>query len=172
MATTNAPVSTASLNVAPHGSERLKKSTSARLLSRIGGVPLETTAGSDQKREASLTWPWRSASVQPLMTLTSAFEAGSRFGARVAVADGLGAGGVFACFFASPPQALTSERETGEQTRPPEHVGMIAAGPSPRGRSEVDPAAAPARSLARTTRNEGLRRNLRGYFSRAYARES
>ena len=48
VATTNTPVSTASLNFAPHGSVRLKKFTSERLVSRIGGVPLETTAGSPQ----------------------------------------------------------------------------------------------------------------------------
>ena len=46
MATTNAPVSVADLNLAPHGSVRLKKRTWPRLVSRSGAVPLETTAGS------------------------------------------------------------------------------------------------------------------------------
>ena len=45
VATTNAPVSSACRTFAPHGSVRLKKRTSSRLVSRIGDVPLETTLG-------------------------------------------------------------------------------------------------------------------------------
>ena len=45
VATTNLPLSSACRTFAPHGSVRLKKRTSSRLVSRIGDVPLETTLG-------------------------------------------------------------------------------------------------------------------------------
>jgi hypothetical protein len=45
VATTKAPVSSVRTTFAPHGSVRLKKRTSARLVNRIGEVPLETTLG-------------------------------------------------------------------------------------------------------------------------------
>ena len=94
VATTNAPVSTRRSLNRRAARERAVEEVGRRrgLSSRIG----ERAVGDDSPAAPSsatplLTWPWRSASVQPLMTLTSAFEGRvALLGAGVAVADVLG----------------------------------------------------------------------------------
>ena len=60
--------SSVATTTAPHGSVRLKNSTSSRVRSFSGGVPLETVLGSAKYSAAPATSPRRSVSAQARIT--------------------------------------------------------------------------------------------------------